>query len=1040
MTVTSQGAPVDDGTFVKLEVPVLGWDDTTITSNGEVSFVVPAATGYLDLQILDATVRVASNFPKSVTLECQSEGAVWIGGITVDDDGITYYTGTAGAIPGPEGPTGPEGPAGPGVPTGGTAGQVLAKIDGTDYLTEWVDPASVIANPEYIYGDSSIVAGLVTGNAKATMIGDSIMNDTNTTFTTLFHAAAFSWKPEKWGGMWHNIAGAFGVASNQSGAVNPVLSIPGDTTSWFPGLASATAGYGRAAESAGTPGRMFDIGFSSDNLSTAAADHNSGVSAKFGDGYGCFVNRVGGRDIATSSNQARLRYAFNFGNDVDYVPNVNINLYNPGSTLNSGFQTTAFSGSGRRMEVVDATLTDTTNYTGSEGGVWQGQVRSINNTERLAVEKQFFGGADDGFTLGYIGDGGWRTRNHYAPGETITTSNGTQAYHYDATYLAQRLAIEGTTHAIVFLGMNDISGADRDGTTVFADLQTVISNLKTARPGVKIVLFTPYNGVLDDAGKIQAKDDLAALIRALPDTDPDVAVYDLRSFIDDSFVSDAAFHAAWLADNTHPNTTGALAMMEDFWAKADEAAFPPTAEVSTVNGQTGAVVLDGNDIETTQGGGTSITDALNIIDLDLAALGQFDNDLLESGGGTSIATGGNFTFSGSTFSVTAGVGHVLDAYTDPVNPTLTTVAFGPFNNVTPSFLNTDPVSVIWVNKLGQLIQRNTAPTPDLFRDEILLGKVYHADLATVSNATSSKVVGPNLQAAVHDVYSALGKLNLDGNVYQPVGANLQFQRTAGLVFDYGANFGNDPKNPNQVTYASENPVSYRRVLQNGTVATTLSTTIDPGQWDNNGTLDSVPSNRYTLQYLYLADTGVTVLMPGQELFNSLARAKDAVGTSNHTVAPNLLETAVFRGILIVRGNCTDLTDTDDAVFIDAGKFGNAYVAGGTTIGSIDDLTDVDTSTVPPTQDANGADALVWNGANWVPGTGSDIYSSDSRGVSISTELAALAIDLITLGAEKVDSVGEGGGTDPIANIVSCTQAEYDALTPVATTVYLITGP
>lgn len=32
-------------------------------------------------------------------------------------------------------------PSGQGVPAGGTAGQVLAKVDGTDYNTEWVDPA-----------------------------------------------------------------------------------------------------------------------------------------------------------------------------------------------------------------------------------------------------------------------------------------------------------------------------------------------------------------------------------------------------------------------------------------------------------------------------------------------------------------------------------------------------------------------------------------------------------------------------------------------------------------------------------------------------------------------------------------------------------------------------------------------------------------------------------------------------------------------------------------------------------------------------------
>ena len=41
---------------------------------------------------------------------------------------------------GPEGPEGQQGMAGPGVPVGGTAGQVLTKVDGTDYNAEWKDP------------------------------------------------------------------------------------------------------------------------------------------------------------------------------------------------------------------------------------------------------------------------------------------------------------------------------------------------------------------------------------------------------------------------------------------------------------------------------------------------------------------------------------------------------------------------------------------------------------------------------------------------------------------------------------------------------------------------------------------------------------------------------------------------------------------------------------------------------------------------------------------------------------------------------------
>jgi hypothetical protein len=54
------------------------------------------------------------------------------------DKGDTGDTGPAGA----DGAVGATGATGAGVAAGGTAGQVLAKIDGVDYHTEWVDAAS----------------------------------------------------------------------------------------------------------------------------------------------------------------------------------------------------------------------------------------------------------------------------------------------------------------------------------------------------------------------------------------------------------------------------------------------------------------------------------------------------------------------------------------------------------------------------------------------------------------------------------------------------------------------------------------------------------------------------------------------------------------------------------------------------------------------------------------------------------------------------------------------------------------------------------
>ena len=68
------------------------------------------------------------------------------------DDGPTGPQGAAGApstVPGPKGedstvpgPKGDDGESGQGVATGGTAGQVLSKVDATDFNTKWIDPPS----------------------------------------------------------------------------------------------------------------------------------------------------------------------------------------------------------------------------------------------------------------------------------------------------------------------------------------------------------------------------------------------------------------------------------------------------------------------------------------------------------------------------------------------------------------------------------------------------------------------------------------------------------------------------------------------------------------------------------------------------------------------------------------------------------------------------------------------------------------------------------------------------------------------------------
>ncbi|HEY4194252.1 MAG TPA: hypothetical protein VGM63_01865 [Mucilaginibacter sp.] len=115
---------------------------------------------------------------------------VWPAGTSLlGQDGATGPTGADGATgpTGPEGDTGDKGdtgdtgPAGQGVPTGGTTGQVLAKVDGTDYNDHWIDPPAIgpaiddtTASTSNVYS-STKTAALVAVEASARAAEDSAL-------------------------------------------------------------------------------------------------------------------------------------------------------------------------------------------------------------------------------------------------------------------------------------------------------------------------------------------------------------------------------------------------------------------------------------------------------------------------------------------------------------------------------------------------------------------------------------------------------------------------------------------------------------------------------------------------------------------------------------------------------------------------------------------------------------------------------------------------------------------------------------------------
>jgi len=101
-----------------------------------------------DIDAVELRVTAIENNPTTVDVGTTTTGAEGTQA-SVTNSGTTHNAvfnftipkGDTGAT-GATGPQGPTGPAGPGVAAGGTAGQVLSKVDGTDYNTQWINPPS----------------------------------------------------------------------------------------------------------------------------------------------------------------------------------------------------------------------------------------------------------------------------------------------------------------------------------------------------------------------------------------------------------------------------------------------------------------------------------------------------------------------------------------------------------------------------------------------------------------------------------------------------------------------------------------------------------------------------------------------------------------------------------------------------------------------------------------------------------------------------------------------------------------------------------
>jgi hypothetical protein len=308
---------------------------------------------------------------------------------------------------------------------------------------------------------------------------------------------------------------------------------------------------------------------------------------------------------------------------------------------------------------------------------------------------------------------------------------------------------------------------------------------------------------------------------------------------------------------------------------------------------------------------------------------------------TGLINGGVLSINADTtkFEVSPGSGQIVDTWTDPNNPTIITVTWNEFTAQTVTNIATQRTTNIFIDSNGAIIQGAGITTHDDYRDYILLGRLIHTNLTSISDVLPLAHIVGDMTGLIFDAFHAIGTINKSGNVFQPDGANLKMIKSAGETFRIGTNYNNGAKVSSLTTDALQDPVSFQYQYRNGAGGfTTTSATedIDPNNYDDgSGTLASVTSNKWQIKLIYYsAAINDVFLIYGQEIYTSLSNAQSALANYSPSVSPALAETSL-RGWLIIRQGCTDLNDTTKAVFIPAGKFGEAATgsaAGGDVLG------------------------------------------------------------------------------------------------------------
>ena len=309
----------------------------------------------------------------------------------------------------------------------------------------------------------------------------------------------------------------------------------------------------------------------------------------------------------------------------------------------------------------------------------------------------------------------------------------------------------------------------------------------------------------------------------------------------------------------------------------------------------------------------------------------------------------------TTFSITDGEGYIVDNTTDPNNPTITPVSWTGKTNIAVTNLATNLITFVGIDSGGNVIQQTTRWTAAESRDCIILGVVVHVNKTIVDtvNQEQHSILDPNNQLG--DLIEGIGFFNVDGNVYSANGSNLNIDKSSGIMFGRGINYFNNKKDPHKLTLAGLTALTFQYRFSNGDNGVT-GIAVDPDNLDDGaGGLTALANNKWSVQRIYSFTSNNVKIQRGVTSFDSKEAAIAGIASEPYVTEPSIAANGMLRGFIIVKKGATNLSNANQAAFIEASKFQSV---GGASTGIASTLQSAyDNSTPDPeilTDSTNGA--------------------------------------------------------------------------------------